>query len=82
MTCKGCSSSVIVSSEEVQKLVEEQLALEIDLVDDELYEKRLEICKNCPSLEYDTTCRHCGCFVQFRAKLAYKHCPYPEGAKW
>lgn len=82
MTCKGCSSSVIVSSEEVQKLVEEQLALEIDLVDDKLYEKRLEICKHCPSLDYDTTCRHCGCFVQFRAKLAYKHCPYPEGAKW
>lgn len=82
MTCRGCSSSVIVSSEEVQKLVEEQLALEIDLVDDELYEKRLKICKNCPSLAYDTTCRHCGCFVQFRAKLAYKHCPYPAGAKW
>lgn len=82
MTCKGCLSSVIVSNEEIQKLVEEQLALEIDVVDDELYERRLKKCKECPSLAYDTTCSYCGCFVQFRAKLAYKNCPNPEGAKW
>lgn len=82
MTCKGCMNSVIVSSEEVEQLVHEQLELETNLVDDGVYEKRLEICKNCPSLAYDTTCSHCGCFVQFRAKLAYKHCPYPGGARW
>jgi len=82
MSCKGCSASVIVANKDIEKLVEEQLALEIDVADDDTYEKRLEICKNCPSLAYDTTCQHCGCFVQFRAKLAYKKCPYPEGAKW
>jgi len=82
MTCKGCLNTVIVSSEEVEQLVNEQLQLETDLVDDDIYEKRLEICKNCPSLAYDTTCSHCGCFVQYRAKLAYKHCPYPSGARW
>ncbi len=82
MTCKGCLSSVIVSSEEVEQLINEQLELETDLVDDDLYEERLEACKSCPSLAYDTTCSHCGCFVQFRAKLAYKHCPYPGGARW
>lgn len=82
MTCKGCLNTVIVSSEEVEQLVNEQLQLETDLVDDDVYEKRLEICKSCPSLAYDTTCSHCGCFVQYRAKLAYKHCPYPGDARW
>lgn len=82
MTCKGCMGSVFGSSEDIEKLVNEQLELETDLVDDDLYQKRLDICKNCPSLSHDTTCSHCGCFVQFRAKLAYKHCPYPDGARW
>jgi len=82
VTCKGCLNSVIVSSEEVEELINEQLQLETDLVDDDLYDNRLEICKSCLSLAYDTTCSYCGCFVQFRAKLAYKHCPYPDGARW
>ena len=82
MTCKGCSASVIVAGEEIQQLVDEQLQFETDIVDDALYNKRLEVCKSCPSLAFDTTCSHCGCFVQFRAKLAYKHCPYPDGDRW
>ncbi|MDL4842270.1 DUF6171 family protein [Aquibacillus rhizosphaerae] len=82
MTCKGCSASVVVSEEEIDKLIEEQLQFEIDIADDELYKYRLDFCKECPSLLYNTTCSHCGCFVKFRAKLAYKRCPYPSGAKW
>ncbi|QDP39107.1 DUF6171 family protein [Radiobacillus deserti] len=82
MSCKGCSQSVFVSNEYIQKQVEEQLELETNIVDDKVYEKRLTQCKECPSLLYDTTCAHCGCFVLFRAKLAYKTCPYPAGAKW
>lgn len=82
MTCKGCLGSVVVSNEEIEQLVIEQLQFEDDISEDETYEQRLEICKTCPSFAYDTTCSHCGCFVQFRAKLAYKHCPYPGGAKW
>lgn len=82
LSCKGCSESVIVSDENIRKLVDEQLQFETDIVDNDIYYERLEACKSCPSLVYKTTCSHCGCFVQFRAKLAYKHCPYPEGAKW
>lgn len=82
MTCKGCLGSVVVSSEEVTQLVIEQLQFEEDIVEDSQYEKRLEACKSCPSFAHDTTCIHCGCFVQFRAKLAYKKCPFPDGARW
>ncbi|MDC3417999.1 DUF6171 family protein [Aquibacillus salsiterrae] len=82
MSCKGCSASVRMSNQEIDKLVEEQLMLELDLVDENTYHERLEHCLDCPSLVYNTTCKHCGCFVKYRAKLAYKECPFPNGAKW
>lgn len=82
MSCKGCSQSVIVPEDYIQKQIDEQLQLETDLADDKTYNQRLYKCRSCPSLLYDTTCSYCGCFVQFRAKLAYKNCPHPEGANW
>lgn len=80
--CRGCLTSEIGSMEQVEQLVKEQLQFETDLVSDEIYFKRLQACEKCPSLSSQTTCSHCGCFVQFRAKLAYKKCPLPFGAKW
>ncbi|MFC4321160.1 DUF6171 family protein [Litchfieldia salsa] len=80
--CKGCFRSPLMSDEQVRQLVEEQLQLETNLVSDELYESRLHQCKSCSSLSSQTTCTHCGCFVEFRARLGYKKCPNPAGAKW
>ncbi|MCZ0701754.1 hypothetical protein J2T56_000032 [Natronobacillus azotifigens] len=82
MTCKGCSASVRHTKAEVEALVKDQLALEIDVVSNSVYQERLSICERCPNLQYGTTCGYCGCFVAFRAKLAYKRCPDPSGAKW
>lgn len=82
MSCKGCSATVRHSKEEVEALVKEQLALEPNLVSDEIYQSRIEICEQCPNLQYETTCGFCGCFVAFRAKLANKRCPDSTGPKW
>ncbi|WP_017471689.1 DUF6171 family protein [Amphibacillus jilinensis] len=82
MTCKGCSSSVRQSKEDVETLVVEQLLLEEHLVDDFVFDKRLAICQKCPYLQYETTCGYCGCFIAFRARLANKQCPDPAGAQW
>ncbi|WP_117169906.1 DUF6171 family protein [Paraliobacillus sediminis] len=82
MACKGCSASVRHTKEEVEALVSEQLALEPDLVTEAIYQSRMQICEQCPNLQYETTCGYCGCFVAFRAKLAYKKCPDPTGSKW
>ncbi|MBD8069051.1 hypothetical protein F7888_08675 [Bacillus sp. PS06] len=70
------------TDEQARKLVEEQLQLETDLVSDDLYEERLNQCKSCPALSGQFTCTHCGCYVEYRAKLAYKTCPYPFNPKW
>ncbi|MBU7591692.1 DUF6171 family protein [Metabacillus halosaccharovorans] len=80
--CKGCFQVEHRSKPQISKLVQEQLQLEINLVNDSLYQKRMDICLSCPSLSSETTCLHCGCYVEFRTKLSYKQCPHPNGPKW
>lgn len=80
--CKGCVESVIVTEEVIQELVketEEDLSV---IVSDEVYEARLKICDNCPSLQYGTTCAHSGCIVRYRAKFKNKSCPVAGKPKW
>ena len=48
---------------------------------DELYAKRLEICKNCNHL-ISVTCIKCGCYVEFRAAFAKQKCPDAGSKKW
>ncbi|MCR4789372.1 MAG: DUF6171 family protein [Lachnospiraceae bacterium] len=42
--------------------------------DDDLYEKRLSICKECDKL-FDGTCNACGCYVEIRAASERSSCP-------
>lgn len=74
--CKGCSADVRVTDEQIRRLISK---INPDAcVTDELYEKRLAACGACASMAYDTTCMHCGCLVQVRAKLKDKGCPHPQ----
>jgi len=81
--CKGCCVSVRLSPEEIKKLFGETMRVKnIKVVSEDEYKRRLACCKTCPSLQYGTTCQHCGCIVEIRAKLAASHCPYPYNPKW
>ena len=80
--CKSCHGTGTTERPSAGTFVEQQLALEIDLVSDEVYDRRIDICSTCPSLSNESTCLHCGCFVEFRARLGYKSCPSPNGTKW
>lgn len=42
---------------------------------EELYEKRLLICKACEKLSAGT-CLGCGCYVELRAAVRKNKCPY------
>lgn len=45
-------------------------------VDAETYNKRIEICKNCPELLKITfQCKRCGCLMKEKSKLADASCP-------
>jgi hypothetical protein len=41
---------------------------------DELYEQRLQICKECELL-LEGMCRRCGCYVELRAASRKNYCP-------
>lgn len=44
-------------------------------VDNDTYENRLNICKDCPHL-YDGMCKGCGCYVELRGVMKRNSCPY------
>ena len=81
--CKACSASVRVSENEIDEMLNVIISSKnFLLVNDIIYEKRLDICFNCNYLEYGTTCMQCGCIVQIKAKLMESTCPSPEKPKW
>ncbi|MDI6617293.1 MAG: DUF6171 family protein [Clostridiales bacterium] len=81
--CRGCNLSVRVSPEDIEKMVDEIISSKnFNIISGEEYTKRLEQCKCCKYMEYDTTCSQCGCIVQIRALLKDKDCPYPSTSRW
>jgi hypothetical protein len=80
--CKGCSADVQVTNKQIQRILHSLNAHPEQCVDDEIYEQRMTACRACPSLAYDTTCMHCGCFVAVRAKFIEKGCPHPGHPVW
>ena len=80
--CKGCSQTVIVPEEEIEKLLESAMNKGKATVNTEVYQKRVGTCMRCPSLLYGTTCKHCGCLVKYKALFIDKDCPHPDGSNW
>ena len=46
-----------------------------DRVSEDIYEKRLSVCKKCDRLNAGT-CAACGCYVELRALSPVSKCPY------
>lgn len=74
MTCNGCRFKEELATLDVEKMVQEQLDLETDLVDEVTATSRRTICCECNQLE-NSICKVCGCYVEFRLNLAFKSCP-------
>ncbi len=71
------------SKEDVYKAINEHIEKipRDERSSDELYAKRLEICKRCDNL-ISGTCIKCGCYVEFRAAFANQKCPDAKSRKW
>ena len=81
--CKRCGLKTVLTADDVEKAVEQVRVMKgIKLADDETYNKRLSICRECDKLEYGCTCMLCGCIVNVRAVMADGKCPYPKKSKW
>lgn len=48
-----------------------------DRADNDLYERRLGICKECEKLN-EGTCLACGCYVELRAFMVKSACPHKK----
>jgi hypothetical protein len=81
--CVNCQPPVRLTKASLEKILTDYLREHNEpVVDDKTYVTRLGVCMTCTDLLGGCTCRHCGCLVQVRAKLAQKSCPSPSGAKW
>ncbi|WP_188540187.1 DUF6171 family protein [Paenibacillus segetis] len=79
--CKGCTDSVKVSPEKLERLI--AIAMKgREAVSDQEYNDRMDTCLSCPALQYGTTCRYCGCLVAVRARLQDSGCPFPLASRW
>jgi len=79
-SCPGCGISVRLKEGELERIVAEYFRDRAppDLASSDEAERRLALCGTCPDLMYGSTCRHCGCLVEVRARLAAYACPAPE----
>lgn len=76
--CRACQPTVRLAPGEVDRLLRQYLAERpVPLADSACVARRLAVCGRCPDLLYGTTCRHCGCLVDIRARLAGTSCPAP-----
>ena len=81
--CKGCSSSVKISDEEIEKMFGDlKKVKKVNVISQKVYEQRIASCQECKYLDFGTTCRQCGCIVEIKAKLAKGECPYPGSSRW
>lgn len=75
--CKKCLIRDLAETE--QGDLKKYLAVikQQDKVSDEIYETRLNICRECDKL-LEATCEACGCYVEYRAIIKHGKCPYKK----
>ena len=74
--CRKCLTRDMIGKEEYFRSLREYIDnLDMDIkAGQELYEDRLNICKECDLL-LEGMCRSCGCYVEMRAAVAKNVCP-------
>lgn len=74
--CRKCLTRELTGQEEAFRSMWEYIEnLDIEIkAPQSLYEKRLEICKECDML-LQGMCRKCGCYVEMRAAVGKNVCP-------
>lgn len=80
--CRRCLLAEIAGSEDIVAAVgrARELIPKSDLCPDELYRKRLSVCRECDHLD-SATCLRCGCYVEIRALRLGAKCPAGK-KKW
>ncbi|WP_066715596.1 DUF6171 family protein [Clostridium sp. Marseille-P299] len=73
--CKKCLLSEIDENKFFQSILDYVANIPPnEKVNDEVYEQRLSICKECDEL-VNGMCKKCGCYVELRAAKLFMSCP-------
>ena len=83
--CSKCELNALerlLTPENIRKDVANLAYIEGITAPSAVYEKRLEVCAECPALNGHTTCAHSGSLVAYRAKILNTVCPWPGNNKW
>ncbi|WP_332630771.1 hypothetical protein [Halalkalibacter flavus] len=82
--CKGCQRNVSVTDEPLIYYSDSSIEDHDDdeFVHEDLYSKRVQLCLDCTSLQYGSTCKYSGVLISYKAKRKNKSCPMPGAAKW
>ena len=76
--CRKCLVRELEQAEEYQNMFAYIAQMDADIKTESFeYEKRLTLCKECEKLNQGT-CGACGCFVELRAAVKNKSCPYKK----
>ncbi|MGN0108062.1 MAG: DUF6171 family protein [Hominilimicola sp.] len=74
--CKRCGMKTVLSEDDIQKMIDEVTSMKgVRLADSDTYKARFDVCADCESLMYGSTCAQCGCVMQVRARLLDGKCP-------
>ena len=74
--CKRCGLKTVLKESDIQKMIDEVTSMKgIRLASDAEYTHRFNVCAECESLMYGSTCAVCGCVMQVRSRLADGKCP-------
>jgi hypothetical protein len=74
----NCGKKKFNSSYNVLNAASDVITGKAEFVDDETYNKRVEICINCPGGHYSKifkACTICKCFIKTKAKFKESSCP-------
>lgn len=83
--CPECELRALqsqITEERIQEIVDKMAFAEGITTPQDEYERRLSICRECPSLSAKIMCSECGSYVAFRAHNLSGTCPYPGNNKW
>ncbi len=82
--CPKCEEEKTLpeSLEETVKVIRNNGLTKEQTVSDELYQKRLKACTECPFLSGKILCTMCGCYVAVRALYSDNECPSPKKDRW
>lgn len=75
--CKKCLLRDMQESEQGELKKYLSVIKPQDKVSHEVYETRLNICRECEKL-VEATCVACGCYVEYRAIVKHSACPYKK----